>query len=213
MGRCDPSSAQVLSASGLLSLGDGGAGSNLRGGGRFEYRYRWSNDAQLGLRVGLFAVDAPFIEGFRGRDALETEVLALSNFQLLRGDSAGIHLRLLAGARFLADAADAPESSSTQVGAVPAWIASIHLNPSISVRTGVVFPVWLEVDPSADIAELATLLTVGVDWAFSPSLSLYADVETGGSFGFDGNGLKYVAEGTTGLRIRFGPGAAEFRNY
>ena len=100
-------------------------------------------------------------------------------------------LRVIAGAP-----TDRATSLLTRVGP----IASVRVADALAVRAGWLTLTHMQLSPGGDLEALGQALTAGVVYGATPELQLYADLETGGLVGFDGDGSKLLLRGAVGLR-------------
>jgi hypothetical protein len=170
-------------------------------GGQLDYRLRWPSEYQLGLSFAALALAADRIGGFAAEDTVRYELGALSAIPLGRTGPLLLDLRVTLGYAELHSAqADLEQDRGRRLGLELAVIGNIVVAPPVSVRLGFSSPVAFEIAPTGELATQGALILLGVGGALSSSLFLRGDVETGGVFGFDGDGTKYETRASLNLR-------------
>ncbi len=175
-------------------------------GAQLEYRLRWPSEYQLGLAGAALALEADRIGGFAARHTQRFEVTALGVVPLGRTGPLGLDLRVALGyAELNSTQAQLTHDRGRRLGFELALIGNVLLAPRLSLRLGLSTPLAFEIVPTRELATQGALLLTGLGVALSDSLFLRADVESGGVFGFDGDGTKY--ETRASLAVRWVSGA------
>jgi hypothetical protein len=181
-------------------LGAAGA-SSTEVGGEIGYRLRLPSELQLGFVARASAVRKGFVDGFPARDGQMFSGLGLAIVPLARRGPLAMDLRGGLGLRASGfDTAGGPETSSRVMMTQLALIANVRATSFLTVRTGFVSVLDLALSPAGGIDALGQLLVLGAVVPVSDALQVYVDGETGGVFGYDGDGDKYVARAAIGLR-------------
>ena len=194
--------------SGLVSQNDmssqgTGLGVNVR------YRY---NDSMWPWRIGVDVFgqsqERDFVGGFVVDDSLTFggQAVALARVISEPGFSIDVKLGLGAALRW-SDSALGTLTTSTQPE-TDALLALVELGALVgipvsstwSIRTGLVLPVALELSPSSEEERSARLIKIGVARRVGNGV-LFLDLDTGASFGFGGDGVKYRSFVTLGWQF------------
>jgi hypothetical protein len=200
-----PTTHHSASAAGGLSPADTAV--------ELAYRLRLRSELQLGLSARGSFVRTGFVDGFRASNGRSVSGLALVMVPLARRGRLSIDFRGALGARTSDfDESAAPDSVSFVIPSQLGVIANVSF-PSVTLRAGWMNVVDVAVAPKGAIDTLGQLLLLGAAVPVSDSLQLYADGETGGVFGYDGDGAKYVTRAAFGLRWVSGQGARTWTNF
>lgn len=190
-----------------VAVGVGAHLSNFGAGALVDLRLRTARELQLGVDVSAGRDWDAFVGGHAVHDARRFEV----GWHVLapvwrRGSQtfslgARVHTRRLASAESSSNLA---EEASWAVGVDLRALLHAALGDRGMLRGGVVIPVGFEVEPTfhADTTGSAgALLTLGGAVALTDHLALSLDVDAGGAFGADGDGVKFLARGQLMLRV------------
>jgi hypothetical protein len=181
-----------------------GAASSVDARGELGYRVRSSGGWQLGVGLAVARPSEAYISGYpaRGGRALYGAVLGVAPLLEL-GPLELTGFLSLGGRALTGTSTRAPDSSSFALTTRLGPVAAVHLTDSWSLRAGWlnVFDLQLRPDTAADA--IGFVLLAGLSVAPAASLHLYADLETGGLVGYDGDGAKYLTRGTLGARWLF----------
>lgn len=189
------------------AFGLAGGVSNVDASVTGAYRLGLAGGWQLGLDAILSRKREAYISGRELDRGTALSGAALAMIPLVQRGPLSMHLRLGAGLRRLdGEGPQAPRGTSLALTTELGPIANLAVTPGFTVRTGFVNVLNLQLDPATDVDALGQMLTFGVNKALGSSLQIHVDVETGGLFGYDGDGGKYLTRGTLGLR--YVPGAA-----
>ena len=203
--------ARVVHAVGANALMRSLDSKDLGFGAQAEYRLRWPSEYQLGLSASLLALEADRIAGYAAKDTRRVEVTALTGIPL--GRTGPLALDLRAGLSYIhlsSDDQSLEDQAASRAGIELGVIGSVTVTPRTSVRLGFSTPFAFELSPSGELATGGTLVSTGAGFAVTDSLLLRGDVETGGMFGFDGDGTKYETRVSVGLRWVSGQNARLF---
>jgi len=201
----EPAAAQEPSS--LHGFSMAGSYSNVDSALTLGYRLRLPSGVQLGLEARHAPSREAYIDGFLGtggsaqHGTFRALVPLASAGPLTIGFGANLGLRSLSVRNSL------PDSSSLAVTSELGLLAYLPLSSRLTLRTG-----WLQVTsfqtkPGFAVDALGQVMVLGVTAPVTDSLQLFADLETGGLFGYDGDGGKYLTRGTLGARLVTG-GAA-----
>ena len=192
-------------------LGVAGLVETVGGGLSLDGRYRFGSGLQLGLVGASRGLSKVYFGGRKIEGAVAGDAQALLLVPLRFSGPLELDLRLTSGVRY---ARDLGEQSSTHEHALRsvtelACLAHVRLGERQLLRAGAILGVELETEPTQELADQTQLLTLGFGHALAPSALLYAQVDAGGSYGFDGDNGKALLRGALGLRFTFGGDARE----
>lgn len=215
----EPSDASRSSdaASTDLSIGVGARVSNFGAGGALDLRLRTASEIQLGLDVAAGRDWDAYVGGYATHDARRFDVGTSLLAPVWRRNDVTMSFGARAHLRRLASA-----TSTSNLAPTASWAAGLDLALVLHapvrergmVRFGAVIPIGFEVSPEfhADTTGSAGgLLSLGGAVALTDHLALTVDVDAGGAFGADGDGMKFLARGTVALR--FQPGARRWLRF
>lgn len=188
--------------------------------GVFGYRLLLSPSLQLGaeLRGGL--VDRSYVAGYavdgggfgEGRVAVQGTVL--------RHGPLWLDLRFAGGARFQGGAeprpvtvADVDLASAAAVVADAGMIANVEAGPWLTTRLGVSIPFAVQVAPTPGLETTGLLTLFGLAVHVADPISLTADGNLGGVFGWGGDGNKFAVGGQLGLRWLIGANTRDWKAF
>jgi hypothetical protein len=181
-----------------------------RGGGLvLDGRWRWRGGQQLGVVVSGQALDVAYLGGKSTPEVLASEGLVLGLLPVLSAGLVEFDLRLLTGLRYLENVGAKPSEHPRALRAVSelGWLAHLSLGESYVLRAGALLGVELETQPSTALADQTQLLTLGLGRTLSKELLLFASLDAGGTYGFDGDNGKVILRGAVGLRWSIGADA------
>jgi len=175
------------------------------------YRLRLPSGVQLGVATRHAQVREAFIagyavdQGYLGELRLELVVPVYDDGRFWFG------IALEPGAKVYLGGDDRDQRADLDDGwgviFDSAVLANVRLTDRVTGKAGVKLPFSLEVAPEVMNDRIGTLLVLGGNVAVADRAQLFAELETGGIFGSDGDGAKYLIQGTVGARVFFGPGA------
>lgn len=180
-------------------------GSNAGAGLSADAGWRFAGGQQLGIAVVGEGLGTAHLGGRVARGVSASDARAFTLLPLLTARAFELDLRLASGVRYLRDLG-ALEShrdalrSTTEL----ALLAHVDLGERYLLRTGVLLGFDLELSPTTSLADQAQSLTLGVGRVLGASTLLYASVDAGGSYGFDGDNGKAILRGALGLRFPLG---------
>lgn len=172
------------------------------------YRLGLAGGVQLGLEVRHAPSRQGYIDGFAATGGSAQYGTLRALFPLAASGPLELGLGTSLGVRRLAANASAgPERTSLAFTSEVGPIAHLQLSPALTLRAGWLQVTHLQTAPSTSLDAMGQVLVLGAMAPVTDSLQLYADLETGGLFGYDGDGGKYLTRGTVGARLMLG-GAA-----
>jgi hypothetical protein len=175
-----------------------------------DIRWRSSGGIELGAAIELGARDAAYLGGHAesGAAALGGRLLFLA--PLVNAGPLSLDLSVASGVGYqrLFEEPQGPSADSFRWTFELALLAHARLDRAWILRVGAIAGVELELMPLVDLAEQTQLVTLGLGFSPSTSSMLYATVDTGGTYGFNGDNGKFVLRGTLGVRFALDGGAA-----
>ncbi|MCU0684961.1 MAG: hypothetical protein MUF34_22390 [Polyangiaceae bacterium] len=200
-GDSTPLAPAASPTSTLHALGVQGNWSNVDAGVGLSYRARLPGEAQLGLDARYASLRQGYVSGYAVESGAALAGAAVAMLPWARFGPVVLDLRLSAGVRALdADQTRSPDRSSTTITTDFGPVVNVHAAPWLTLRTGWLNVVNLQIAPATDLDALGQLLLAGVAIPVSDRLLAHADFETGGLFGYDGDGGKYLTRVSVGLR-------------
>jgi hypothetical protein len=201
-----PGLAHALSVSGGLSGTDAQ--------GTIGYRLRSPGGWQLGAELSLASSRDTFISGYAAEGGLAYAGSAIGLAPLLEVGPLELSLAAHLGLRALvADQSVGPDTRATTLLSRFGPVASVRLAESVALRAGWLNVVNVQLSPTADLEALGQVVMLGLVTRVADQVSLFADFETGGVLGFDGDGTKLLARGTVGVRWILDGDAARWTNF
>ncbi len=196
-------------AQGAHVLSAGGGVSSFTTVGALDYLGRVSDDGLgLGLSLRMGQARSAFIGGFAREDALTIEARGRLVTTVLRDGVMALRLEVSPGVRvFRGSEGPGPDAAGIDAGLRVGMLARIAMAEGTAVRAGVVVPAWFQVDPAFGVAETGSYLVLGVTQRLGAGVAAFAEVETGGVFGFDGDGPKFNLTALAGLQLTLGEAA------
>ncbi|HEU4404358.1 MAG TPA: hypothetical protein VFS43_03615 [Polyangiaceae bacterium] len=198
-----PASAPPTSAPAgtLHALGVQGGWSNVDAGAGLSYRVRLPGGTQFGLDARYASLREGYISGYAVESGAALAGSAVAMIPWARFGPVDLDVRLSAGARALdADETRSPDRSSTALTTDFGPVVNVHAAPWLTLRTGWLNVVNLQLAPATDLDALGQIVLAGVAVPVGDRLLAHADFETGGLFGYDGDGGKYLTRVSVGLR-------------
>jgi hypothetical protein len=204
-----PETADVASPD--VSMAAGTRISNVGAGGALEFRLRTASELQFGVDVAAGRDWEAYLSGYAARDALRFELGASMLAPVWRRDDVTMSLGARGHLRHLADAA-----SDSRFAPTASWAAGLDLALLLHapigergmLRIGAVVPIGFELSPTFQMDNSGSggaLISLGGAVGISDHFAITLDVDAGGVFGADGDGMKFLARGTVALRYQ--PGA------
>lgn len=175
-------------------------------------RLRWPSGWQLGLRGRGARVTTGFVDGY-DVDGTHLSLVAGLTVPLVRLDGVRVDLEVDAGVQRLAPSAgSAIEEPGVGLVADVSPMVTLPVGGTSAVRVGWMNVLHQQISPSVALDAQGALVRLEGVWGVSEDLQLTLAGSTGGVFGFDGDGGKYLLGATAGLR--FVPSAARtFTNH
>ena len=177
---------------------------NLGGGLELDGRYRLESELELGVRLQGTYLDKGYLSGHVVSPVVTGAAGLVLLLPVTNAGSRSLFVRYVPGVTLLegVDAETSAVRQTNEIGAFGHW----SLGSRGLLRLGVILGVELEVDPTVAVADQSQAITLGYGHALSESLLLYADVTSGGTFGFNGDNGKAIFEASLGVRLPFGAG-------
>ncbi|MGC4088028.1 MAG: hypothetical protein QM756_09045 [Polyangiaceae bacterium] len=181
-------------------------GSDVGAGLALDARLRFGGGYQLGVGVSGQALSVAYFGGQKARGVAAGEAELIALLPWLRAGAVELDLRLGSGLRVLRDGGelDTPARRALRSVSQLGCFAHVRIDQRHLLRAGALLVVELETEPTVALADQMQLLSLGFGRALGRDLLLYANVEAGGSYGFDGDNGKAVLRGSLGLRLPLG---------
>ncbi len=169
------------------------------------YRHRFVGGVQLGAVATAGLAREAYIVGYAATDEALGALTAESRFPVLTRDRLRFHLAVDMGVRryFGDDGQPIGSSGSWAIEARLGLLGQARAGRG-ALRFGVIVPFSLEIAPEVVNDSQGALLALGTSWPLGERTWLFADFETGGLFGADGDALKFLVRGTLGVQVLFG---------
>ena len=202
----------VLLAAGALAapnhaLGISADAANIDFGTTVAWRAGWASGMQLGVRARGAAVSTSFIDGYpvsRGSDLTGTVGIALP---LARTSFASVDLEIDTGVQHvIAAQTTGPHDRATSLVFDLSPVVTVPVADGAALRLGWTQVFREQLTPSVTLKAQGSLAQVGAVVAIADGLQWTVRGTTGGLYGFDGDGGKFLARVETGLR--WAPGTA-----
>ena len=172
--------------------------------GNLDFRLVFGGGVQLGLALRAGALDRAYPGGYAERGAIEYGGAAVALFPLLKHGALALDLRTVVGATQLSLSDAQPHDAATRLNVELAMFARVTLSELLTLRVGAVLGYDQELSPSAETADQSQRLTVGLLVHPAPTWAVYALVDGGGTYGFDGDNAKMMVRGELGVRVALG---------
>lgn len=204
-----PSAPRTLHAASLQLTG-----SNFDAGAALGYRVRFAGGMQLGLEGRALAVRDAYVNGFAATGGYAVSGVGLVMVPMVQSGPLDLHFRASLGARSLnVDETTGPDKRGLTLLSELGPVVNIRATKSLTLRTGWLAVTNFQLSPAFDSEALGQVLLAGAVVPVTDDVQLHADVETGGLFGFDGDGGKYVVRGFVGARWAFGGSARSWLSF
>ncbi|HEX8705187.1 MAG TPA: hypothetical protein VF815_40525 [Myxococcaceae bacterium] len=180
----------------------GGSYSNVDSAVTLGYWLRLPSGVQLGLDARYAPSRQAYIDGFLGTGGsarygtLRALVPVASAGPLTVGFGANLGLRSLA-----VKSSAGPDSSSLTFTSELGLLAYLPVSSRLTLRAGWHQVTSFQTRPGFDVDAMGQVLVLGATAPVSRGVQLFADLETGGLYGYDGDGGKYLTRGTLGVRL------------
>jgi hypothetical protein len=179
---------------------------SLGAGVEFDGRYRFESEVELGLRLQGAYLDEGYLSGHTVSPVATGGAGLVVLFPVTSSGPLDLFARYVPGLAFLEGVED-DASAVRQTNEFGAF-GHVMIGTHGLLRVGAILGVDLEIDPTTDLADQSQAITLGYGHAFGESWLLYADVTSGGTFGFNGDNGKAILEGSIGVRIPVSGGGA-----
>ncbi|MFT5681214.1 MAG: hypothetical protein ACI8RZ_002120, partial [Myxococcota bacterium] len=166
-----------------------------------SWELRTDSGIQIGLRGRAGQVHAVYLDGWPVSDGVALSGAGMLTLPLIHTDSVLLDLRTESGLRWLnATETTAPQSTNVvglfQIGPV----ATMPVTDRFAAQLGWSALLNQQLSPTLTSDSIGQVLIGGGAIALTEDLQLSALAETGGLFGYDGDGAKYLLRGTVGIR-------------
>ena len=163
-------------------------------------RLRWESGWQLGLRAQAARITTGYVDGFPVTGARGALTLG-ATVPLVRLTSVQVDLEVDAGVQGLRPDAGSPiEDTGIGLIADVSPMVTVPLGEPAALRIGWTNVFHQQLSPSSALDAQGALIRAEAVWATGPDLQVTLGGTTGGVFGFDGDGGKYVVGARAGLR-------------
>ena len=175
---------------------------------RLGWRQRWASGLQAGAEVRLGSAQALYLDGWPVDGGTTLGALGQLSLPLAHSGPVALDLRIDGGPTLLA-ADEATPSGARSLGArlEVSPLATVALREGLAGQLGWTLVTGLQLQPGFAVDALGQVLVAGGVVALSDSLQLSVRGETGGLYGYNGDGGKYLVRGGVGLR--WIPGSAD----
>jgi hypothetical protein len=190
------------------SFGVAATGSNEAYGLALDARLVLPRGTQLGLALEGTGVTTGYFGGRTIHGAAGATSTALALVPLARTHGLALDLRLSTGVRYVRDVGARDSQYTRAIRSVTelGLFAHLRVGPWLLVRAGALCVFELELRPTVALADQAGLLSLGVGVALTDHALLFATLDAGGTYGFDGNNGKVIVRSALGLRVPIGGG-------
>jgi hypothetical protein len=205
---CGAAPALAEEPSTLHAFNLAGAYSNVDSAAILGYRLRLSNGLQLGAEVRYAPSRRSYIDGFATTGGAARYGTLRALVPLASSGPLELGLGTTLGVRALSvDTTPGPDRDSLALTSEIGPVAHLRLTRGLTLRAGWLQVTTLQTRPNTAVDALGQVLLLGATAPVTDTVQLYADFETGGLFGYDGDGGKYLTRGLIGARWVLG-GAA-----
>jgi hypothetical protein len=189
----------------------GGAYSNVDAAAILGYRLRLSGGLQLGAEVRYAPSRRSYIDGFATTGGAGRYGTLRALVPLASSGPLELGLGTTLGVRSLAvDTTTGLDKSSLAFTSEIGPGAHLQLTRGLTLRAGWLQVTNLQTRPNTALDALGQVLLLGATAPVTDTVQLYADFETGGLFGYDGDGGKYLTRGIVGARWVLGGAARDW---
>lgn len=181
----------------------GAALANTTGGGlELDARCRWPSGVQVGTVVDGQVASHAYFGGTKAEDVAAGSVRAIALFPLLTAPVASFDLRVATGVGYARNVGGktSPYREAMRSITELSWLAHVPLGATGLFRAGTTFTFELETKPTQALADQALLVTLGFGQKLTDATLLYATIDAGGTYGFDGDNGKVITRGAVGVR-------------
>ena len=199
--------AQALSAIAELSPAEPRA--------RVEWRAAWPNHVQLGVSAQAGLARGLYLDGWPVAGGHTGTALLSASAPVVHEDRVQIDLQVDTGPRALRPSepvGDGLNDSLTLLNSLRP-LATLSLTDALDLQLGWTARFDMQLSPTPAADAFGQILLAGAVVRLSPGLDLALRAETGGLYGYDGDGAKYLTRGGLGLRWFPGDDARPFSNF
>lgn len=191
-------------------LGVAALGNTTGGGVELDARYRWGAGPQLGLLVNGHAASHAYFGGTKAEGVASGAVKLVALVPIVTAQSIEFDVRLMTGFEYARDVVGqvTPHRDALRSVTELAWLAHVPIGTASVLRAGAILTFELETKPTRGLADQALLLSVGFGRQIAEGALLYASVDAGGTYGFDGDNGKVITRGALGARWSWGGASA-----
>jgi hypothetical protein len=180
-----------------------------------QARWRAPSSAWLGAEVRLGDARALYLDGWPVSEGRSLSALVGGSAPLATSGGASIDLQVHGGLRTLSAEVPSPEDAAGAVIPGQSWGWLVEVTPMGTLpvgERGAAQVGWTAIfaqqrSPSVATETLGQVLVGGYTHALSEDVQVHLRLETGGLYGFDGDGGKVLTRATVGVRLV--PGQAQ----
>jgi hypothetical protein len=181
-----------------------------------QARLRAPSSAWLGAEVRLGDARALYLDGWPVSEGRSLSGLVGGSAPLASSGGASIDLQVHGGLRALSAEVPSPEDAAGAVIPGQSWGWLVEVTPMGTLPLGARGAAqlgWTAIfsqqrSPSVATETLGQLLVGGVTLAVTDDVQVHLRLETGGLYGFDGDGGKVLTRATVGVRLVPGQAAS-----
>lgn len=174
------------------------------------YRLQVNPRLRMGAELQLAAPQYRFIDAKPIREGYASTFSLPMTWQLRQNEKIDLHFFFRPGLRFQGiidpDNNDVRDEilSSTAIMLDPGLIVNVKANERLNFQSGVSFPTFIQVQPSAVFENNSTTIHANVAYQVSKRSALFAKTLIGPAVGASGDSQKFVWSAQMGLRLNFG---------
>jgi hypothetical protein len=174
------------------------------------YRLQVNPRLRMGAELQLAAPQYRFIDAKPIREGYASTFSLPITWQLHQNEKIDLHFFFRPGLRFQGiidpDNNDVRDEilSSTAIMLDPGMIVNVKANERLNFQSGVSFPTFIQVQPSAVFENNSTTIHANVAYQVSQRSALFAKTLIGPAVGASGDSQKFVWSAQMGLRLNFG---------
>jgi len=182
---------------------------------RFEWRVQRPNRFQLGLSGQVGLAQGLYLNGWPVDAGRTFTGQLLGSFPLVHQQALRVDLQLESGPRFLwaAEPVENGQDGSLSLATGLRPLATLLLSNVWDLQLGWTARFDMQIRPNVSADAIGQLLLGGAVLHLSPNLDCSLRVETGGLYGYNGDGAKYLTRVGLGLRWFPGRNAQAFSNF
>ncbi|MCK6522276.1 hypothetical protein L6R49_12640 [Myxococcota bacterium] len=181
-----------------------------------QARWRTPSSAWLGAELRLGDARALYLDGWPVSEGRTLTALIGGSAPLTSVGGASIDLQVAGGLRTLSAEVPTPDEAAGAVIPEQSWGWLVEVTPMATLPVGdrgAAQLGWTAIyaqqrSPRAATETLGQVLVGGYTLAVTDDVQVHLRMETGGLYGFDGDGAKVLARGTVGVRLVPGQAAS-----